>query len=86
MRNVELRIADFKANLMLLSFRIPQFRIPQLLQHFLKIDLFPLGDDPQFVEGLGLDLPDPLPGDPELLADAVQGLGLSVDQTEPQSR
>src|SRR3984885_12606332 len=33
--------------------------------------------------GLGLDLPDPLPGDPVDLADLVQGLGLPVGQAEP---
>src|ERR1700733_9751771 len=34
--------------------------------------------------GLGLDLPDPLPGDPVDLADLLQGLGLPVGQPEPQ--
>ena len=35
-------------------------------------------------QGLGLDLPDPLPGDAELLADLFQGPRVPVGQPEPQ--
>src|SRR5579859_6354891 len=38
---------------------------------------------PIFGHRLGLDLPDPLPGDPVDLADLVQRLGLAVGQAEP---
>ena len=55
-----------------------------LSQHSFQIDLLPPGDDPEFVQGLRLDLADPLAGDPELLADAVQRLRLAVDKAEPQ--
>src|SRR5579862_5468286 len=38
----------------------------------------------QPVHGLGLDLADPLPGDPVYLADLIKGLGLAVGQPESQ--
>jgi hypothetical protein len=37
----------------------------------------------QLGHDLGLDLPDPLPGDPVDLADLIQGLGLAAGQPEP---
>src|SRR5580700_11110196 len=41
------------------------------------------GRVPELGHGVGLDLPDPLPGDPVDLADLTQGLGLPVGQPEP---
>src|SRR5207247_10460081 len=41
------------------------------------------GRVPEFGHGLGLDLPDPLPGHAVHLADLIQRLGLPVGQPEP---
>src|SRR5688572_3829294 len=35
-------------------------------------------------EGLRLDLPDPLPGDPELPADLLEGPGMAIHEAEPE--
>ena len=52
-------------------------------KHYVKADFLELGYRFQFFQRLDLDLPDSFSGDPEFLANTVQGQGVTVFQSEP---
>src|SRR5512146_558715 len=57
-------------------------RRPRLLQ--VVLELAAAGRMAQLAQRLGLDLPDPLAGDVELLADLLEGPGATILQAEPE--
>src|SRR5262249_46924825 len=60
------------------SAEVSSLAVQELLQLLAALGMAQLG------QRLGLDLADPLPGHPELLADLLQRPRLAVDQPEPQ--